>query len=135
MDRRAKGLGAGTRFKDEVNAAVAKLNNATPEHAHEQIVIIKGVLEKVYLLSVLWETKGLKVAQAKTDDTPAVKRMEGLLYMKVFSPSIKDTVLRNSLLAEFQKPAKEINVDYVKTTLAKAVPKLWESLPDTVKNF
>jgi hypothetical protein len=135
MDRRSKGLNEGTKFKDEVNQAVGKLQNASAEQARAQIKMIKGVLEKVYLLSVLWETRGLKAAQGKSDDSPALKRVEGMIYANVFAPAIRDTAVRRAFLAEWQKSPNDISVESIKADLARGMPQLWKELPDSLKNF
>jgi hypothetical protein len=135
MDRRSKGQNNGASFKDQVRLATANLSNSSADSARVQINIIKAVLEKVYLLSALWETKGIKVAQGKNDGSADVKRIEGILYLRVLSPSIKDPAILSSLYAEWNKPAPDINPETIRTQLENALPKLWKEIPDSAKNF
>jgi hypothetical protein len=134
MDRRTKWLNPPTPYKDEVGQAVAKLKGASPKQAQVQVAAIRNTLTKVYLLSVLWELRGLAAAQLKDDDSPVGKRVEGMIYFNILAPAIKDTTLRRTMTAEWQKAPKEISVVSIRADLGRALPQFWKQLPDSIKN-
>ncbi|MCU0608670.1 MAG: hypothetical protein MUF22_02735 [Chitinispirillaceae bacterium] len=136
MDRRAKWYSDGVPYKDQVSSAFSAMKGAPTENKARSIVTIKAVLNKVYLLSLIWEMRGLAAARGKGGDAPAMKKLEGTIYYNVFAlPAVKDTAMRASIADEWQKDPLDINIESIKTGLARAVPELWNELPDSIKAF
>ncbi len=132
MDRRTKWV--NTPFKEQINQALLKLKKASPEEARLEAGNIRNIMTRVYLLSVLWEMRGLSTAQAKKDGSSAGKKVEGTIYFNVLAPAIKDSIILKTLASEWNKSPDAISVPAIRDGLSRGLPEQWKELPDSVRS-